>query len=544
MLRKIKRKPFGKRKASKHYGKLIAVTAGIVIIAAAWQPVKNRFFNQDPDGISESIVLSVKEEILAAGDNDRPQDTDTISNNGSEDVVNEYIFTSGDSLAKVLQSFDIGFSEVYKLTKKFPDLEKNLRPGQLITWTVNDEGHLQSLVWTINRKETRIYELTEEDGFEETIEMTQGEWRPYVIHGEIGLDGNNTFIGSAQAAGMTVTERYNAARFLEYQVSFKTLRVGDKFSVLVEREFVNNEHMSSRLLAARMRNRGKERYAIYFEKYRGYYDEDGAPLAEGFLRIPTQKEKQFRISSHFNPTRLHPVTRRIAPHNGVDFAMPIGTPLVASADGEVLIARFSSSAGNYVAIRHGRQYSTRYMHMSKLAVKPGQIVKRGDIIGYSGNTGRSTGPHLHYEFLVNNRPVNPMTINLPRPEGLKGEDMAEFKSYYARIEEKLSEPTTVDEPEVVEVPNPLLQIPLLKVIVPEALLLQIKVPSELLVESVVAPTVTAATHSTLVASEPTASAPAAVEPATAEPTTVTPTTATPITEATTAAPTTEPAAAK
>lgn len=450
MLRKIRVPDPANRSLLRRHWLLAVVIIALVLVIALWQPIKNKFLLEDDTLENEKTELSIeKSDPVGIESTIELQANAVLSEDQTgNDIVNEYIFSSGDSLAKVLESYGIGFSEVVGLTKKYPALESNLRPGQVISWTVDDEGHLQTLTWTFNRKESRVYERSEE-GFIESIEMTQGESREFVLGGAIGDGGNNNFIGSAQYAGLTTSERYNAARFLEYQVSFKALRLGDKFSVLIEREFVDEEHMASRFLAAKIHNRGRDNYAIYFEKYRGYYDEKGSPLAEGFLRIPTIKEKKYRISSPFNPMRLHPVTRRVAPHNGVDFAVPVGTPIVAAGDGEVLISRYSSSAGNYIAIRHGKQYSTRYMHMSKLLVKPGQIVKRGDTIGLSGNTGRSTGPHLHYEFLVNNKPVNPMTINLPRPEGLRGEDLTEFMAYVKEVQEKLANPT-IREPEAEE----------------------------------------------------------------------------------------------
>ncbi len=456
MLRKIELTPTKKLGFFERYKYVIALII-IIAIAIGWKPIQNIFFQKNFDNSKINIVIPKENETaqelqVSANEDVGNTSTDLPIDNSSdvsntdvsntdvsnESTINEYILSVGDTLAKVLESYDIGVSDVYTLTQQFPDLSNKLRPGQIITWSIDDEGRLQTLTWNVSRKETRIYERSG-DSFKESIDLTQGEWQERLFAGEIGREGNNTFIGSAQLAGLAVSERYNAARFLEFQISFKTLRIGDKFSVLVERELVNNEHVSSRFLAAKMRNRGKDRYVIYFEKYRGYYDENGQPLADGFLRIPVLSDKKFRISSPFNPARLHPITGRISPHNGTDFAMPVGTPVVAAGDGEIVVARYGPAAGNYVAIRHGRQYMTRYLHLSRFVVKPGQIVKRGDIIGYSGNTGRSTGPHLHYEFHVNNRPVNPLKIDLPRPEGLVGDDLKEFKKYAETVKAKLDD---------------------------------------------------------------------------------------------------------
>ena len=172
-----------------------------------------------------------------------------------------------------------------------------------------------------------------------------------------------------------------------------------------------------------MRSSGKDYYAIRAEDGK-FYDRNGSGLARGFLRFPTIK--QFRVSSNFNPRRLNPVTGRIAPHRGVDFAVPVGTPVLAVGDGEVMVAKNGGAAGNYIAIRHGRQYMTRYMHLRKILVKPGQKIKRGDRIALSGNTGRSTGPHLHFEMWINQLAVNPLTAKLPRSEGLTGKDRADY----------------------------------------------------------------------------------------------------------------------
>ena len=121
-----------------------------------------------------------------------------------------------------------------------------------------------------------------------------------------------------------------------------------------------------------------------------------------------------RISSSFNPNRRHPVTGKVRPHNGTDFAVRVGTPVISPADGVVTKAAYSRSAGYYIVIRHRGSYSTVYMHLSKLGVKAGQRVKIGQTIARSGNTGLSTGPHLHYELRRNGKPVNAMRINLPK----------------------------------------------------------------------------------------------------------------------------------
>jgi murein DD-endopeptidase len=167
-----------------------------------------------------------------------------------------------------------------------------------------------------------------------------------------------------------------------------------------------------------------------------YYDGQGNSLERGFRRYPTHS--RYRVSSSFNPSRRHPITGQVRPHEGTDFALPVGTPVMATGDGVVIKATSHPLAGTYVVIKHGRTLMTRYLHLSKLLVKTGQKVKMGDKIGLSGNTGRSTGAHLHYEVRINNRPVDPMKVKLPMAEPLSGKAKRQFlakvKSYRKEME--------------------------------------------------------------------------------------------------------------
>ena len=144
--------------------------------------------------------------------------------------------------------------------------------------------------------------------------------------------------------------------------------------------------------------------------------------------IPSQR----RVSSGFSPNRRNPVTGRVQPHNGTDFSVRVGTPVLSTGDGIVIKATSHRDMGRHIVIRHGGKYTTVYMHMSKLLVKVGQKVKQGQKIGLSGNTGRSTGPHLHYEFRINNRPVNAMRVDLPMSESMGGKSK---RQYLAKVRE-------------------------------------------------------------------------------------------------------------
>ncbi|WP_455424772.1 murein DD-endopeptidase MepM [Dryocola sp. LX212] len=362
------------------------------------------------------------------GDDDAIPQDELDDKTAGEAGVHEYVVSTGDTLSSILNQYGIDMGDISQLAAVDKDL-RNLKIGQQISWTLTDDGQLQRLTWEMSRRETRTYDRSGST-FKASSEMQQGDWVNSVLKGTVG----GSFVTSAKNAGLTSAEISSVIKAMQWQMDFRKLKKGDEFSVLMSREMLDGKREQSQLMGVRLRSSGKDYYAIRAEDGK-FYDRSGSGLAKGFMRFPTVK--QFRISSNFNPRRLNPVTGRIAPHRGVDFAMPQGTPVLAVGDGEVMIAKRSGAAGYFVAIRHGRTYTTRYMHLKKLLVKPGQKVKRGDRIALSGNTGRSTGPHLHYEVWINQQAVNPLTAKLPRTEGLAGKDRREYLAQVREVTPQL-----------------------------------------------------------------------------------------------------------
>ncbi len=368
----------------------------------------------DTDTDTDDIITDSSDQLPDEGlakesdDIDEASPTDTVIPTSLE-----YTVASGDSLSAILTQYGIDSSDVALLSNQYKGL-RNLQIGQTLAWELNDDGELKSLSWAVNRRETRTY-VRSGNGFKETKEMREGEWQTKRLTGKVSGSLN----ASASKAGLTRSEVRDISKALQWQVDVRKVKNGDRFTVLTSREMLDGKQEQSQMLAVRLHTNGRDYYAFRAEDGR-FYDAKGDGLERGFLRFPTAR--QFRVSSHFNPRRVNPVTGRVAPHKGVDFAMPVGTPVLAVGDGEVVVAKFSGAAGNFVAIRHGRQFTTRYMHMRKLLVKPGQKVKRGDKVGLSGNTGRSTGPHLHFEVWNGQQAVNPLTAKLPRSGGLTGKD--------------------------------------------------------------------------------------------------------------------------
>ncbi len=235
-----------------------------------------------------------------------------------------------------------------------------------------------------------------------------------------------SFARSAQATGLSSSSVTELTRILQKKLDFRRdSRRGDQFQVLVESDMIDGETLDSRVLAVKYDGERMDLTVVRNTTDDNFYTPEGSSLDPAFARHPF--EGNYRLSSNFNPRRLHPVTGRVSPHNGTDFAMPIGTPITAPANGRVERVGNHHAAGRYIVVRHDNGYRTRYLHLSQPLVSQGERVTMGDRIALSGNTGRSTGPHLHYEVIVNNTPVNAMTVELPENTSLSGDTLIAFQ---------------------------------------------------------------------------------------------------------------------
>lgn len=354
--------------------------------------------------------------------------------NDAQRIVDQFGHTiaKGEKLQDVLELSGLDSSSANRLIEIDSKLNK-LVAGQQIYWILDNQNELEYLNWLVSEKEERVYERNEQGKFELKVIEKKSIWKKEILKGEIAGSVNQ----SLQKIGLDKRQINQLVTALQWQFSLKKLKNGDKFAILISREYLGNELTGQgNVEGIHIINQGKSYYAIQAENGR-YYNHQGETLGKGFARVPLQR--QAKISSQFNPARKHPVTGRIAPHKGVDFSMPIGTPIIAPADGVVeKIAYQAGGAGRYIMLRHGRQYQTVYMHLSKTLVKVGQTVKRGERIALSGNTGRSTGPHLHYEFHINGRPVNPMTVKLPgTSDGMPEAERRKFLTRSKSIQNQL-----------------------------------------------------------------------------------------------------------
>lgn len=338
-----------------------------------------------------------------------------------------YTVTEGDRLKDVLVLSGLDDSSVQPLITLDPELA-HLKAGQQFYWILDKNDNLEYLNWLVSEKEERIYERLEDGKFKRQVIEKKSIWRKEVLKGEI----QNSLNSSLREKGLDTRQISQLSNALQWQVSLRKLKKGTQFAILVSREYLGDKLTGQgNVEALRISSGGKNYYAVQAANGR-YYNQQGETLGKGFARYPLQR--QARVSSPFNPNRRHPVTGRIRPHKGVDFSVSQGTPVIAPADGTVeKVAYQAGGAGRYVMLRHGREYQTVYMHLSKSLVKAGQTVKKGERIALSGNTGISTGPHLHYEFHINGRAVNPLTVKLPGTSS--GMSSAERKQFLVRVRE-------------------------------------------------------------------------------------------------------------
>jgi murein DD-endopeptidase MepM/ murein hydrolase activator NlpD len=214
-----------------------------------------------------------------------------------------------------------------------------------------------------------------------------------------------------------------------WSIDFFGLQKGDAFKVIYEEQYVDSLSIGiSRILAAWFFHSGEEFYAIPLEQNgrEDYFDQEGNNLRKAFLKAPLRFS---RISSGFSHSRMHPILKIRRPHHGVDYAAPLGTPVQAIGDGVVIEAAYKSQSGRIVKIKHNSVYTTAYLHLSRFGpgIRVGKYVKQGDIIGYVGSTGLSTGPHLDFRFYRNDRAVNPLSVEAPPVEPLLDERKPAFE---------------------------------------------------------------------------------------------------------------------
>ncbi len=303
----------------------------------------------------------------------------------------------------------------------------NLRSGDELRVWVDKHHKLQKILYP--KSQTLSYELIKtESGYHLQEKREPVEIRTETASGTI----KGSFYIAAKKAGLSARSIMNLSDMFAWDVDFsRELQKGDTFKVIYETKYLNGKYIGDgHILAAQITSNHKKQTHNAFivreeGKVIGYYDEKGRNLKKAFLRSPVD---YVRITSKYNPKRFHPVLKRTRPHRGVDYGGPQGTPIRATGDGKIIFRGWGKGYGRHVKIKHAGKYTTLYAHFSKFGkYKKGQHVKQGDVIGYMGKTGMVTGVHLHYEFRVNNKHVDPLKVKFPDAQPLAKKYRTEFK---------------------------------------------------------------------------------------------------------------------
>ncbi|MEX0802142.1 MAG: peptidoglycan DD-metalloendopeptidase family protein [Candidatus Binatia bacterium] len=333
----------------------------------------------------------------------------------------------GDTLLGMLMQHGLDSTPANDLVNKLQTFydPKRVRPGDSFRLLFDAEGNaIQGLEYSVSGAVVRV--LSTEQGwvaervdipFVRDMKVVRGHIRASLF--EDGID-----------AGLSPAQIHNLANLFEYEIDFfSDIRRGDDFSVLFEKKYyANGEREQGKVLAAEIQAGGSP-YQVFYYKGKNakgsYYDTHGKALMKAFLRAPLSYR---RISSPFSINRKHPIFRTVRPHKAIDYAAPTGTPVVTVGSGRVTFVGTRGGYGKMVEIRHDNGYVSRYAHFSKFAkgVRVGKPITQGQVVGYVGQTGHATGPHLHFEMLNKGQKINFLALKNTASERLRGAELQEF----------------------------------------------------------------------------------------------------------------------
>ena len=344
---------------------------------------------------------------------------------------------SGQFFSTLLGSLGMSPQEAYNLTQVCDSVfdVRNLRVGNTYKAYFSSSDQLEYLVYDRDRMHQVVFDCTEP--FDAWV------YEKPVVRNEKYADVtiNSSLWNDMLAADASPLIILSLSDIYAWTVDFFGLQKGDRFRVLYQETVCDGEVISvDTVRYAVFTHAGQDFPAIMYDQQDGgnlWWNEKGESMRKAFLKAPL---KFSRISSGFSYARKHPVTRKVQPHTGVDYAAPKGTPVMTIGDGVITSMKYEGAGGNTIRIRHNSVYSTAYLHLSGYAkgLKVGQRVRQGDVIGYVGSTGRSTGPHLDFRVWKNGSPINPLKMDSPPAEPLKQENMEAFtqtwQSYQHQID--------------------------------------------------------------------------------------------------------------
>ncbi len=415
-----------------------AAISAFVIIALILMPPENNETStrgelEAPLHTTESQVTpdATPDPMIDSGNQDPPA--------SAQPLWAEQAVKSGDNLSLIFKRAGYNDGDLHRVISQSADGKSlgRIFPGQTIAFQADESGALAAVRHDKSPLETVTYRRGI-SGFDSQVRTRTPEVRETWAAGEI----TSSLFMAGQEAGLSQNMIMQLANIFGGVIDFvQDPRKGDTIHLVYEDLYLDGEkYKDGEIIAASFTNQGKTFNAFRYSDASGdtsYYNEEGVSMRKAFLLAPVDFT---RISSNFNLRRLHPIYKTTRPHRGTDYAASRGTPVYAAGDGRVYKTGYTKANGNYVFIAHGEQYVTKYLHLHKRKVKQGQRVSQSQVIGTVGSTGAATGPHLHYEFLMNGVHRNPRTIHkkLPKAKSLPAAEMPRFQQATNRASTQLA----------------------------------------------------------------------------------------------------------
>lgn len=331
-------------------------------------------------------------------------------------------------LSEIMKKQNVDYGTIVHIERNHKDVFdiRKIKPGHKHTFLLSRDSLATPLFWIYEIDKTNFVVFSLTDSLTAWRDEKTVDIKTEHIEGVINTSLWNAIKDANGDANLTM----ELSDIYSWTVDFFGIQPGDTFKVVYENRYIHDECIGmGKILACYLNNAGSKHYAYYFEQNGNgqYFDENGANLRKAFLKAPLNYR---RISSTFSNARRHPVTKVVRPHHGVDYAAPTGTPVVTVGDGTVIEKGWDKKGGgNYLKIRHNSTYTTTYMHLNGFAkgIQKGSKVKQGDLIGYVGSTGISTGPHLDFRLNKNGTYINPLTFNPPSAEPVSEDNKVAFE---------------------------------------------------------------------------------------------------------------------
>ena len=360
--------------------------------------------------------------------------------NADDYTVERKTVQSGESWSKILDSYGIGHRKVLRLdelTREICPLRQIRAGNRYTTFTRQDSVSvkLDHLVYEKNMVDYVVFSFVGD-----SVAVREGKRDVTIKRQKKTAVINNSLWGAIMEEKLPYSLAAEMEDIYQWTIDFFGIQVKDSFTVIYDEKFIDTMSIGvGRIWGAKFVHRGKEIYAIPFEQNGvvQYWEEDGGSLRKQLLKAPL---KFTRISSKFSNARLHPVTRKVRPHHGVDYAAPTGTPVYSVADGVIVSKGYNGAAGHMIKVKHPGNLMSGYLHLSKYAkgISVGTRVSQGQVIGYVGSTGRSTGPHLDFRLWKNGTAIDPLKVPQKPAEPISKANREKFDKVRFRVVAELN----------------------------------------------------------------------------------------------------------